>query len=79
MCCTFNSYSTYSPVMTSPSNEYDRLLREARAALDKERAQDFTITGRAASMASAMGISLEMVRRFFLAEAFRQYIEEIRN
>lgn len=30
-------------------------------------------------MASELGVSLEMVRRFFLVTALRQYVQEIRD
>ncbi|MEU1731378.1 hypothetical protein [Streptosporangium sp. NPDC020145] len=60
-------------------NEYARLLAEARTALDEGRANDFRIAGRPVGMAQWVGIDLEEARRWFLVEAFRQYIREIRD
>lgn len=65
--------------MTHPLSEYVRLLAEARRALDEGRTAEFTITGEAARRARERGISLEKIRTVFLAEALRQYIEEIRD
>ncbi|MEU0520643.1 hypothetical protein [Streptosporangium sp. NPDC006007] len=65
--------------MSPLPSEYDRLLSAARRAFDEGRTAEFEITGEALRIAREQDASLEKIRRFFLAEVLRQYINELRG
>lgn len=62
-----------------PLKTWNDLVRDARQCLEQDRLKDFQITGEEAELAERMGIPLDSVRIFILAEAYGEWLSEVRT